>query len=139
MSASDVNVWGAMTDLQHDLLFGLFLTPDAGQPEQILELARLADTAGLDLLGVQDHPYQPRFLDMWTLLSVVASQTRRIRLFPDVVNLPFRPPAVLARAAASLDILSGGRIELGLGSGAFPDAASSWTHPGATRKRPSMH
>lgn len=131
MSASDVNVWGAMTDLQHDLLFGLFLTPDAGQPEQILELARLADTAGLDLLGVQDHPYQPRFLDMWTLLSVVASQTRRIRLFPDVVNLPFRPPAVLARAAAGSSWV--------LGAGHSPTRRAPWTHPGATRKRPSMH
>src|SRR5690348_13561623 len=100
----------AMTDYGHDLLFGSFLTPDAGHADAVVELARLADGLGLDLLGVQDHPYQPRFFDMWTLLSVLAAQTERIRLVPDVVNLPLRPPAVFAGAAASLDILSGGQI-----------------------------
>lgn len=118
-----------MTDYGHDLLFGYFLTPDAGQSELILELARFADGLGLDLLGVQDHPYQPRFLDMWTLLSAVARGTEHIRLVPDVANLPLRPPAVLARAAASLDILSGGRVELGLGSGAFPQAVRAMGGP----------
>src|SRR5947209_2041373 len=114
-----------MTDLGHDLLFGCFLTPDAEQSEGAVELARFADRLGLDILGVQDHPYQSRFLDMWTFLSAVAPETERIRLVPDVVNLPLRPPAVLAGAAASLDILSGGRVELGLGSGAFPRAAAA--------------
>ncbi len=113
-----------MPDYGHDLLFGYFLTPDAGHSDVVVELARVADGLDLDLIGVQDHPYQPRFLDMWTLLSVLAAETERIRLLPDVVNLPLRPPAVLARAAASLDILSGGRVELGLGSGAFPAAAA---------------
>jgi len=47
------------------------------------------------------HPYQPRFLDAWTLLATLAGQTARIRLVPDVLNLALRPPAVLARAAAS--------------------------------------
>src|SRR5690606_6114554 len=70
----------------------------------------------------QDHPYQSRFLDTWTLLSYVAAQTRRISVAPNVINLPLRPPAVLARAAASLDLLSEGRFELGLGAGAFWDA-----------------
>ena len=70
----------------------------------------------------QDHPYQPRFLDTWTLLSVLAAQTSTVRLAPNVANLPLRPPAVLARSVASLDILSGGRVELGLGAGAFWDA-----------------
>src|SRR5262245_53358932 len=102
-----------MPDYGHDLLFGYFLTPDAGQADTVVELALIADGLGLDILGVQDHPYQPRFLDMWTLLSVLAGQTERIRLVPDVVNLPLRPPAVLARSAATLDILSGGRVELG--------------------------
>ncbi len=118
-----------MADYGHDLLFGCFLTPDAGQAEAVVELARLADRLGLDLLGVQDHPYQPRFLDTWTLLSTLAGQTERIRLVPDVVNLPLRPPAVLARSAASLDILSGGRVELGLGSGAFAKAVGSMGGP----------
>ncbi len=118
-----------MTDYGHDLLFGYFLTPDAGHADTVVELALLADGLELDLLGVQDHPYQPRFLDMWTLLSVVAAQTERIRLVPDVANLPLRPPAVLAGAAASLDILSGGRVELGLGSGAFARAVGALGGP----------
>jgi alkanesulfonate monooxygenase SsuD/methylene tetrahydromethanopterin reductase-like flavin-dependent oxidoreductase (luciferase family)/hemerythrin-like domain-containing protein len=118
-----------MGDLGHDLLFGYFLTPDAAQAEAVVELARLADGLQLDLLGVQDHPYQPRFLDTWTLLSTLAGLTERIKLVPDVLTLPLRPPAVLARAAASLDILSGGRVELGLGTGAFPDGIATMGGP----------
>ncbi len=80
------------------------------------------ERAGLDLVTVQDHPYQPAFLDAWTLLSFLAAATERVRLSLNVANLPLRPPAVLARSAASLDLLSGGRVELGLGAGAFWDA-----------------
>lgn len=52
-----------------------------------------AEAAGLDQVGIQDHPYQRRFLDTWTLLAYLAARTERIRLVPDVVNLPLRPPA----------------------------------------------
>src|SRR5687768_17226807 len=118
-----------MGDLGHELWFGFFLTPSAQQADSVLQLARVADQLGLDLVGIQDHPYQPHFLDTWTLLSALARETERIRLIPDVINLPLRPPAVLAKAAASLDILSGGRVELGLGSGAFFDAVVSMGGP----------
>ncbi|HEY8598678.1 MAG TPA: LLM class flavin-dependent oxidoreductase [Thermomicrobiales bacterium] len=118
-----------MGDLGHELWFGAFVTPDAARAAAVIALAQLADRLGLDLLGVQDHPYQPRFLDTWTLLSALAGQTERIRLVPDVINLALRPPAVLARAAASLDILSGGRVELGLGAGAFPDGVAAMGGP----------
>ena len=97
--------------------FGVFLTPDASQPERLLALAALADELGFDLIGIQDHPYQRRFFDAWTLLTAIAMRTQKIRVFPDVINLPLRPPAVLAKAAASLDLLSGGRVELGMGAG----------------------
>ena len=100
-----------MGDLGHELWFGCFLTPDARQAAAVVELTRLADRLGLDLVGVQDHPYQARFLDTWTLLSVIASRTINVRVAPNVANLPLRPPAVLARSVASLDILSGGRVE----------------------------
>ena len=83
---------------------------------------RLAEDAGLDLIGVQDHPYQWRFYDTWTLISYLGGATSRIRFFPDVVNLPLRPPAMLAKSAASLDVLTGGRVELGLGAGTFWEA-----------------
>jgi alkanesulfonate monooxygenase SsuD/methylene tetrahydromethanopterin reductase-like flavin-dependent oxidoreductase (luciferase family) len=111
-----------MTDYGHDLQFGTFLTPAAQSAAAVVELAQVTDRAGLEHLTIQDHPYQPAFLDTWTLLSVIAARTEHVRVSPAVANLPLRPPAVLARAAASLDILSGGRAELGLGSGSFWDA-----------------
>lgn len=104
-------------DYGQPVRFGVFLTPDASQPGRLLELARLADELGFDSIGVQDHPYQRRFLDTWTLLTAIAIRTNKIQVFPDVANLPLRPPAILAKAAASLDLLSGGRLELGLGAG----------------------
>jgi alkanesulfonate monooxygenase SsuD/methylene tetrahydromethanopterin reductase-like flavin-dependent oxidoreductase (luciferase family) len=78
---------------------------------------------------MQDHPYQRRFYDTWTLLTAIAVRTTRITVFPDVANLPLRPPAVLAKAAASLDLLSGGRVELGLGAGGFWDAIKAMGGP----------
>lgn len=111
-----------MADYGHNLLFGAFITPVAGAPQRVVELTRLAEAAGLDLATFQDHPYQPGFLDTWTLLSYLAARTERIRLTANVLNLPLRQPTVIARSAASLDLLSGGRVELGLGAGAFWDA-----------------
>ncbi|MGW9402880.1 LLM class flavin-dependent oxidoreductase [Arthrobacter sp. NPDC055585] len=111
-----------MPDYGRDLLFGAFITPVAAPARQAVELAVTAETAGLDLAAFQDHPYQPRFLDTWTLMSYAAARTSRIRLLPDVLNLPLRQPVVVARSAASLDLLSDGRLELGLGTGAFWDA-----------------
>ena len=109
-------------DYRHDLLFGTFVTPTAAQPDRVVALAQLTEQVGLDLVTVQDHPYQARFLDTWTLLSVIAASTTTLRVAPNVANLPLRQPAVLARSVASLDLLSGGRVELGLGAGAFWDA-----------------
>jgi len=111
-----------MPDYGHDLLFGCFLPPVADQAENVVTLARIADATGLDLVTIQDHPYQPAFLDTWTLLSNLAARTQRVHLVPNVANLPLRQPAVLAKSAASLDILSDGRVELGIGAGAFWDA-----------------
>ncbi|OZV81711.1 LLM class flavin-dependent oxidoreductase [Micromonospora echinospora] len=111
-----------MTDYGHDLLFGVFVTPAAEPVHRAVELAVVADRAGLDLVTFQDHPYLPTFHDTWTLLSYVAARTERVRLAGNVLNLPLRAPAVLARSVASLDRLSGGRIELGIGAGGFWDA-----------------
>jgi alkanesulfonate monooxygenase SsuD/methylene tetrahydromethanopterin reductase-like flavin-dependent oxidoreductase (luciferase family) len=111
-----------VTDYGHPLQFGSFLTPSNADPARTVDLAVLSEQVGLDLVTFQDHPYQRRFLDTWTLLSYVAARTSRVGLSANVTNLPLRPPAVLARAVASLDLLSGGRVELGLGAGAFWDA-----------------
>jgi alkanesulfonate monooxygenase SsuD/methylene tetrahydromethanopterin reductase-like flavin-dependent oxidoreductase (luciferase family) len=112
-----------------ELLFGVFPVPEADRQEQVVEQVLLADRLGLDLAGIQDHPYQRRYLDTWALLAYLAGRTERIRLFPDVANLPLRPPAVMAKAAASLDRLSGGRFELGLGAGAFWEGIGAWDGP----------
>jgi len=118
-----------MPDYGHDLLFGVFVPPLAQQADAVLALARRADEAGLDLVSVQDHPYNPQFLDSLTLLTTIAATTSRVRVFPNVANLPLRPPAMLAREVAALDILSGGRAELGIGAGAFWDAIEAMGGP----------
>jgi alkanesulfonate monooxygenase SsuD/methylene tetrahydromethanopterin reductase-like flavin-dependent oxidoreductase (luciferase family) len=111
-----------MPDYGHEIRLGSFITPTAARADDVVALAVRADEIGLDLVTFQDHPYQPKFLDTWTLLSFVAARTERIRLSANVHNLPLRPPSVLARAAASLDILSGGRHEVALGAGGFWEA-----------------
>src|SRR5690606_23476185 len=75
---------------------------------------------------------QRRYVDTWVLLSMIAATTTRLRVFPDVSNLPLRQPAVLGKAAASLDLLSGGRFELGLGAGGFWDAIEAYGGPRRT-------
>jgi alkanesulfonate monooxygenase SsuD/methylene tetrahydromethanopterin reductase-like flavin-dependent oxidoreductase (luciferase family) len=114
-----------MTDYGHDLTFGAFITPTSDPPRKPVDLAVATERAGLDTVAFQDHPYVPALQDTWTLLSYVAAATERVRLTGDVLSLPLRPPAVLARAAAGLDRLSGGRVELGLGAGAFWDGIAA--------------
>jgi hypothetical protein len=121
-----------MPDYGHDLLFSANLVPHAQHADTVVALAQLAERAGLDLVTFQDHPYQPAFLDTWTLLSYVAASTETIRLAGNVHPLPLRPPAMLAQAAASLDILSHGRFELALGTGGFWDAIASIGGPRLT-------
>ena len=123
-----------MTDYGQDLQFGTFLTPDASRPDQVVELGLLTEAAGLDLATVQDHPYQARFLDSWALIGTIAARTSTLRLTTNVTNLPLRPPFVLAKTVASLDLLSRGRIELGIGAGAFWDAVVAAGGPRRTPK-----
>jgi alkanesulfonate monooxygenase SsuD/methylene tetrahydromethanopterin reductase-like flavin-dependent oxidoreductase (luciferase family) len=99
--------------------FGVFPSPDAAKLAETRQIAQLADERNLDVIGIQDHPYQAAFLDTFALMAEILARTERVHVFPDVANLPLRPPAVLAKSAASLDVLSGGRFELGLGAGGF--------------------
>ncbi len=118
-----------MADYGHDIQFGFFLDPATGTPDRTMEIARILDDLGYDLIGIQDHPYQQKHYDAMALIGYVLAQTERIRVFPDVANLPLRPPAMLAKQAATLDQLSGGRFELGLGAGAFWDAIRAMGGP----------
>jgi alkanesulfonate monooxygenase SsuD/methylene tetrahydromethanopterin reductase-like flavin-dependent oxidoreductase (luciferase family) len=101
--------------------FGFSLLPTTDVAEHV-DLVRTAEAAGLDWVGIQDHPYVPTYVDTFTLAGHLLAHTDRIALFPDVANLPLRPPAMLAKAAAALDILSAGRFELALGAGGYWDA-----------------
>jgi alkanesulfonate monooxygenase SsuD/methylene tetrahydromethanopterin reductase-like flavin-dependent oxidoreductase (luciferase family) len=108
---------------------GAFVVPSADDLEGVLLQVQAAEDGGLDLIGIQDHPYQRRFLDTFSLLAFLAARTTRVRLFPDVANLPLRHPPMLAKSAASLDVLSGGRFELGLGAGSLWDAIAAMGGP----------
>jgi alkanesulfonate monooxygenase SsuD/methylene tetrahydromethanopterin reductase-like flavin-dependent oxidoreductase (luciferase family) len=119
-----------MPDHGRPIAFGYFLVPNADAP--LLATAVEAEARGLDYIAVQDHPYQRRYVDAFALLGMIAGRTSRIGLFPDVANLPLRPPAVLAKTAVSLDVLSGGRFELGLGAGGFWDAIEAYGGPRRT-------
>jgi alkanesulfonate monooxygenase SsuD/methylene tetrahydromethanopterin reductase-like flavin-dependent oxidoreductase (luciferase family) len=111
------------------VLFGANVDPVWEDPGQPLRITEQVEKAGLDLVTVQDHPYQPRFYDAWTLISYLAGATRNVTFVPTVANLPLRPPAMLAKSAASLDVLAPGRIQLGLGTGAFWDAIEAMGGP----------
>lgn len=122
-----------MGDLGQEVRFGGNVDPTAGEPDWPLQLTCALEQAGLEYVGIQDHPYNPGFFDTWTLLACLAASTRRIRFFPNVANLPLRPPLLLAKAAATLDILSGGRLELGLGAGGFRQGIEAMGGPGRTK------
>jgi alkanesulfonate monooxygenase SsuD/methylene tetrahydromethanopterin reductase-like flavin-dependent oxidoreductase (luciferase family) len=104
------------------LSFGISVTPYAETYAQLVGQVLAAERSGFDLVGIQDHPYQRRFLDTFALIADLLARTSRLRFFPDVASLPMRPPTMLAKAAASLDVMSGGRFELGIGAGNFWDA-----------------
>jgi alkanesulfonate monooxygenase SsuD/methylene tetrahydromethanopterin reductase-like flavin-dependent oxidoreductase (luciferase family) len=97
------------------------LIPNVGWPELLARARRLADM-GVGTVWVDDHllnpahPEQP-WLDAWSVLPALAAATSTIRLGPLVANGILRPPATLARQALSVDHISGGRLELGIGSG----------------------
>ena len=102
---------------------GLFVAPfDAlADPRVVGDLAAAAETAGWDGFFVWDHlQYGERvtaIADVWTCCAAVAMRTEKMRFGPMVTPLARRRPQVLARQAASLAVLSGGRFVLGLGLG----------------------
>jgi probable F420-dependent oxidoreductase len=95
------------------------------------QVARIADEGGFDILWVEDHtrlpaeeiraseglPERDEPLEAWTTLAFLAASTRRIRLGTEVTPVTLRHPALLAKAVATLDVLSGGRVVFGAGTG----------------------
>lgn len=108
--------------------FHVLTLPNRPWPElraQVQELERL----GFDSAVTGDHfcdwanPPEPWF-EAWTLLSALASETTSIRLAPNVAQIPLRNPGVLAHQAVTLDHVSNGRIDLGLGTGLTIDPST---------------
>src|SRR5579864_3937928 len=108
--------------------FGIATAPQQVSYDDIRRVWREADTipqiehAWLfdHLMPIAGDPSGPVF-EGWTLLSALAAQTGRLRLGLMVTSNRFRPPAVLAKIAATVDVVSGGRLDFGIGAGSRPD------------------
>jgi probable F420-dependent oxidoreductase len=100
------------------LQIGLNVSTSAAPGRDPATAARRAEQLGFDFVSATDHLHgaHPTF-ETWTLLTWMAAATKRVRLVSNVLGLPYRSPAVLAKMAESLDRLSGGRLVLGLGAG----------------------
>jgi alkanesulfonate monooxygenase SsuD/methylene tetrahydromethanopterin reductase-like flavin-dependent oxidoreductase (luciferase family) len=112
--------------------FGLNVDPNTGGLAIAERITAVADAGGLEYVGIQDHPYNAEFVDTLTMITWLAARTSSVHFFPNVANLPLRPPAMLAKQAATIDVLSGGRFELGLGAGAFADGIAGLGGPRRT-------
>jgi alkanesulfonate monooxygenase SsuD/methylene tetrahydromethanopterin reductase-like flavin-dependent oxidoreductase (luciferase family) len=120
--------------------FGVIVMPDAPAAEMSARFRRIEES-GFDQLYLADHIGDFRdvsgpFLDGWSLLAAAAVQTSRIWVGPLVNNPILRAPAVVAKQAMTIDQLSGGRLELGLGAGVFEmDHYAVGTAPWPVRER----
>jgi alkanesulfonate monooxygenase SsuD/methylene tetrahydromethanopterin reductase-like flavin-dependent oxidoreductase (luciferase family) len=99
--------------------------------DTILERTLAAEAAGMDSVWLIDHMAAPAtpavdYLEAWTTATALAMQTERIRIGHLVLCDTFRHPALLAKMAATLDVLSGGRVDLGIGWGSVPDELSAY-------------
>jgi alkanesulfonate monooxygenase SsuD/methylene tetrahydromethanopterin reductase-like flavin-dependent oxidoreductase (luciferase family) len=115
--------------------FGIMTAPSQVTYHDVVRVWREADAIPqIEHAWLYDHlmpiggdPNGPAF-EGWTLLSALAAQTERLRLGLLVTSNRFRPPAMLAKIAATVDVVSGGRLEFGIGAGSRPG------HPGARRE-----
>jgi alkanesulfonate monooxygenase SsuD/methylene tetrahydromethanopterin reductase-like flavin-dependent oxidoreductase (luciferase family) len=106
--------------------FGLYLPQLRMSFDRILERTLAAEAAGFDSVWLMDHLSAPLAPDVdtfegWTVASALAARTTTIRIGHLVLCDPFRHPALLAKMVATLDVISEGRVELGIGWGSVPD------------------
>ena len=96
--------------------FGVRIHQSGYTYESLRRIWTEADKLGYHSATLYDLLNVPA-LECWTTLSALAADTERIRLTPLVLANPYRPPALLAKMASTLDVISGGRLELGIGAG----------------------
>lgn len=107
-----------MTDLGREVSFASFLFPEPAAGRGLVGQGEIAEELGFDIVAVPDHIDWPNRVEQWTILAAVAARTSRIQLLPAVSALVIRPPAVLAKAAWSLELIAPGRLILGVGTSA---------------------
>ncbi len=121
--------------------FGLYLPQIRMSFDRILERTLAAEAAGFDSVWLMDHfaaPMAPEVdtFEGWTIATALAARTSTIRIGHLVLCDPFRHPVLLAKTAASFDVISDGRLELGIGWGSVPDELRTFgfgPEPAATR------
>ena len=114
--------------MHHDLRFQVLVLPNVPWPQYLDRFVRL-ESLGIDVAAVPDHfcdwsnPAGP-WLEAWTSIAAIAATTSTMRLTSCVTQIPLRNPAVLAHQAVTVDQISGGRLELGIGTGLTIDPSS---------------
>ncbi len=132
--------------MTHDLRFQVAIMPSSDF-DGLLRRFKHVEDLGFDMATTGDHfvdwsnPQRP-WLEAWTALAAIARETTRIRLATYVTQIPLRNPAMLAREALTVDHISGGRLEVGLGIGLTIDPAyemigvENWTNKERVRRFP---
>jgi F420-dependent oxidoreductase-like protein len=123
-----------MSATRQTIEFGIYLPQLKSSFEQLRERVQLAERLGFDTVWFYDHLYSPGAPDVpafegWTLISALAAVTSRIRLGHLVLCNAFRHPALFAKMVLSLDAISGGRLEVGLGTGSYPQEFKEYGFP----------
>lgn len=120
--------FGVVADGYHDFDD----SPDDGR--RLASQAVEAESLGYDLISLSDHLHSQRpTFDPWTALTWMAASTSTIMVAPNVLGLPYRHPAVLAKMAETLDRLSAGRLVVGIGTGGYDHEFDAF---GLPRRRP---
>src|SRR4051812_1219498 len=129
----------------HELTFGVFV-PQGWKMELVsiadpqakwakaVEIATLAEDSGLDSLWVYDHfhnvpvPAHETMFECWTTMAAISQRTRRIRLGQMVGCAPYRNPGLLAKITSNIDVISGGRLDWGVGAGWYEHEDNAYGH-----------
>jgi alkanesulfonate monooxygenase SsuD/methylene tetrahydromethanopterin reductase-like flavin-dependent oxidoreductase (luciferase family) len=116
-----------------ELSFGLSVSTSAENGADPVAAAQRAEALGFDFISAPDHPEgTDPTLETWTMLAWIAASTSRLGIASKVLGVPFRPPALTAKMAETMDRLSNGRLILGLGGGYSDDEIRALGLPART-------